>query len=1469
MTFDMDGALPSDDEAMGKIVDTSKPVEIRAFTDIPKIRKGILNGVREAFQTKTVENKNHVLDFQDVHYSKPKEFSLKEEKEAILNRRRVYWNLHGRLRVRDKATGAVVSEDAAPRKLAEVPYLSRRGTAIHNGTEYLTFHQARLRPGAYTRQQANGDVETQFNVPGGRGFRVHMTEKTGVFRIQAGQAKMKMYPVLSALGVSDQDLVKAWGKDLFNANKAADDKTPGVTLVKLVGKLGRHADQDLSVSDAMKRLPEILAELRVDPGVQVRALGPQENHGRVTPNTILAATRKILDVHKSGEPDVRDAMTYQSFHGPEDHFREHVEHDAGGYLRQALWKAGFKKSTAAVPDGYFTKQLQSVLLSSGLSAPLSEINPAEIYDARHKITRMGESGLSSTDMVPEHTRGVQPTHFGFIDPIRSPESSLIALDLRAAQGVSFGSDGRLYRDVIDTKTGKKAQVSSDDVADHIVAFPGEMARPGKKVRAMVNGDVRYVKKSQVEFELPHFSSMSTPLTSLIPGLQGIKGQRGSMGARMQTQALALKNAEAPLVTVTDPHTGRYRGLDIGADMGAVFADHHGVVTKVTPEAIHVMGPHGETVHELYDHFPLNQKSFLHSTALVNPGQTITKGMPLAKSNFTDARGHMAMGKNLLAAFHMMDGLTHEDAVVLSDTASNELSSETMYEHSKEHGEGIHEISKSAHQAKYGGAFTMAQISGIDGDGVVRPGTILNKGDPIILAVGRRTPGVKGSIAKSSKSEFSDASEIWDHGTPGEVVDVRKTPKGYVVTTKSYAPTKVADKVSGCFGNKGVVADIRPDAEMPKTSDGETIHIAMNPVGVTSRINPAQLAEASLARITRKYGTRYDLGKIPGDSIVNYAWSELQKHGMMDTDTITDKNGRKVPEVYVGVPYIMKLHHMAEDKMGARNTAHYTSEGLPARGSSTGSKRFGNMELAAAVAHGVPHFLEDFKLTRGQRNDEYWQMYRMGLNPPAPKVSRMYEKFEASLQGAGVHLRKTDSRTQIVPGTKQDIDRLSGSREITVPDTVDFDHGDPVKDGLFDIGLTGGKDGIHWSHIKLPEALPNPVMEDPLRSILGLTKDAYREVIAGRGELNGIRGPEALQHALEAIDVDRDVASTLEAVKTGRRSSRDAAVKKLGYLQALQRSGIHPKDLLLDKVPVVPPKFRPITKFQGMTMSADMNYLYKELMEAAANHKKSMETFGDAGDTRLQTYDAFKAVSGLGDPIGVENQERGARGLLKQIIGASPKSGMFQRKVLGNPVDFAGRAVIVPDVDLDIDEIGMPVDMMWTQFKPFIIRRMVRNGMPALQAIQEHSKRSSRATEAMLHEAAERPVVINRAPTLHKGNLTGHYAKPVAGHALRVSNLILKGHAGDYDGDALNVHVPVSQAAVDDVRERMLPSKQLYHPGTFDVHMLPPQGYLTGLYVGSQSSNKSPRTFENPAAVARAYRSGEISASDPVVVLHSH
>ena len=207
------------------------------------------------------------------------------------------------------------------------------------------------------------------------------------------------------------------------------------------------------------------------------------------------------------------------------------------------------------------------------------------------------------------------------------------------------------------------------------------------------------------------------------------------------------------------------------------------------------------------------------------------------------------------------------------------------------------------------------------------------------------------------------------------------------------------------------------------------------------------------------------------------------------------------------------------------------------------------------------------------------------------------------------------------------------------------------------------------------------------------------------------------------------------------------------------------------------------------------------------------------------------------------------------------------RVMGNTLDFVGKAVIAPDRHLKLDEVGLPAEMMWTMFKPFVIRRLVRAGMPAVQAMKAWEDRDTRATKELMAEAAERPVIINRAPTLHKANILGMFAKPVTGSAMRVNNVILKGCGGDFDGDQMAAHVPISAKAVQNIKDKMLPSKMLLSQKDFDVHMLPPQGYVTGLYLGSKTNEKRPtRTFVTAKDALKAYHSGELDADDPVVVL---
>ncbi len=540
-----------------------------------------------------------------------------------------------------------------------------------------------------------------------------------------------------------------------------------------------------------------------------------------------------------------------------------------------------------------------------------------------------------------------------------------------------------------------------------------------------------------------------------------------------------------------------------------------------------------------------------------------------------------------------------------------------------------------------------------------------------------------------------------------------------------------------------------------------------------------------------------------------------------------------------------------------------------------SKRISLLDVNALLSHGATETLRDAGSVRGQRNEEYWLQFMQGLSPRDPRVPMVYEKFVNQLKAAGINVVRRGSQLHIMAMTGRDVDELAGDRTVRSGDTVRFDKEmEPVAGGLFDPKLTGGHGGTRWSAIDLPEPLPNPVMEEPIRRLLGLTGKDFEAVLAGDKTLDGHgTGPAAVGAALGAINVTREIAKARVQITGGNRAKRDEAVRKLGYLKALQKSGMTPADWMMRRVPVLPPVFRPVSVMgdSGTPLVSDANYLYKEMLEAGKNLKDMKAEVGEdgVGPERLAAYHAFKAVTGLGEPVSPKLQEKQVGGLLKAIFGNSPKFGTVQRKLISSTVDNVGRAVISPNPDYDMDTVGLPEDKAFEVYGKFVARRMRRQGMPLSQAVRAVKDRSPLARDMLLQEMAARPVFINRAPVLHKFGIMAFRPQIVTGSTMQVSPLIVKGFNADFDGDAMQFHVPTTEEAVREAYDRMLPSKNLISPADFKspVHV-PSQEYLGGLYHASSARKDKarPRVFAKKSDLVAAIRRGEVEADDPIEVL---
>lgn len=911
--------------------------QMRDFGDTRLTRQFIYDDVLKAVQEiEPLSNERHMLRLSNVNYIDPEKWTRKQQKQALLAGETVARRLRGTWELVDNTTGKVI--DQRTQVVARVPFYTHRGTLIHRGNEYTLNLQQRLRPGIYTRLKDNGELEAHANILPGHGVshRYMLDPAKGVFQIKLGQAVMPLMPLLQAMGATDREFREAWGDKLYSANYQKNDAS---ALRKLRLKLLRREDLEDPVEDSQRRkLVAAVERMELDPEVMKRTLG--QPYERLNKDVILAVTRKLLAVSK-GEADVddRDHLAYQVFLGPEDLMAERVRRDHGGIRRRIFRKISALGHLAAMPSGLVTPQLEQALIGSGLGQALEEINPAEIFDKQWRITRMGEGGIPSIEAIPDEARGVQPSHFGFYDPIRTPESLRAGVDVYLARNARKGRDGRLYGQFRDVRSGNLVWKTPQDVTDESVAFPGVLKSwDAKRVPVMKSGAIAYVPRAEVAYELPVFEDAFSPLGNLVPLKSAVKQHRVAMASRMLTQALPLVNPEAPLVQSGVPGSQGQRSFEeeYGRHLGAVRADKPGRVVDVRDGVMQLSFDDGTTDEvELYENFPFARKTYLNQTALLRPGERFIAGQPLVRSNYTDEQGATALGLNARVAYVPWKGYNFEDAVVVSEGMAKRLSSEHMYREDLEVDDKTR-LGTKAYISLFPQRFDRQTLSRLDERGVIRQGETVEYGQPLILAARERAQPLN-KVHKQRQAGFQDHAVIWKHHDPGLVTDVAWSKNGPVVLVKSTAPMQVGDKLSGRYGDKGVVSAIIPDAQMPHDAHGEPFEILLNPNSIQSRTNPAQLIEARLGAIAALRKQPYkiaDFGDL--DDLSEYALGELRRYGLPDTEEIVDPEiGRKIPGVITGRRFFMKLHHTAEGKAQGRSGGGYTAEDAPAKGGEMG------------------------------------------------------------------------------------------------------------------------------------------------------------------------------------------------------------------------------------------------------------------------------------------------------------------------------------------------------------------------------------------------------------------------------------------------------------------------------------------------------------------------------------------------------
>lgn len=360
----------------------------------------------------------------------------------------------------------------------------------------------------------------------------------------------------------------------------------------------------------------------------------------------------------------------------------------------------------------------------------------------------------------------------------------------------------------------------------------------------------------------------------------------------------------------------------------------------------------------------------------------------------------------------------------------------------------------------------------------------------------------------------------------------------------------------------------------------------------------------------------------------------------------------------------------------------------------------------------------------------------------------------------------------------------------------------------------------------------------------------------------------LAEALASIDLDALEAEQKDILKNGPKTKRRKAAQTLGVIQGLRRNEVKPEELLIRNVPVIPPQFRPFSAAGSTFIPGDANVLYKELMDLKADYEREVEEFGEAGaaETKKSLYRAIRAVYGYGEPVGEKTRSKGVSGFMQKVLGSGPKYSYLSRRLLGKTQDSTGRGTIIVDPDLDLDEIGIPEEMAWRMYSPYIQRRLVRAGMSPTDALKNIEDRSDHAKRALQQESDDRWIVYSRAPVWHKYGVLSGKPKLIEGNAIAINPFVTTGLNADFDGDAMNLHLPSLPDAVEEARTKLKPSAMLLKTRDPDEVMpAPKQEQILGLYRAQHRPARNVHQFGTHEEALQAIESGRVSLSDEVEI----
>jgi len=629
-----------------------------------------------------------------------------------------------------------------------------------------------------------------------------------------------------------------------------------------------------------------------------------------------------------------------------------------------------------------TASIKEFFGSSQLSQFMDQTNPVAELTNKRRLSSLGPGGLSR-DRAGMEVRDVNPSHYGRLCPVESPEGPNIGLITSLASYARINDYGFImtpYRRVKDRKlTEEIVYMTADEELEYYISQAAiEIDKKGyvipDRIAVRYRDDNIIIETDKLDFTDVSPQQVVSITTQGIPFLEHDDGKRTLMGANMQRQAIPLLTVEAPLIgTGVEAIAAR----DSGA---VVIANGAGVVDYVDAQKIIIKTLGGMDTYYLNGFEKSNVGTCYHQIPIVRLGDTITANQVIADGPSTD-KGEMALGKNVTVAFMNYDGYNYEDAIILNerlvkDDVYTSIHIENYEIECRDTKLGTEEFTRDIPNVSEDAR------KNLDDTGIIKIGTEVHNED---ILVGKVTPKGMAELTSEEKllhaifgektREVRDTSLRVPNGGAGIVQDVKvftkedcdELPAGVSKIVRVYIAQKrkitVGDKMAGRHGNKGVISLVLPEEDMPYMADGRTVDILLNPLGVPSRMNIGQILEMHLGMAAKELGIFVATPVFDGatrpeiiDALKEAGLDEDGKTWLYDGRTGEQFDNR----VALGVMYMIKLHHMVDDKLHARSTGPYslvTQQPLGGK-AQFGGQRFGEMEVWALYAYGAAHVLQE-------------------------------------------------------------------------------------------------------------------------------------------------------------------------------------------------------------------------------------------------------------------------------------------------------------------------------------------------------------------------------------------------------------------------------------------------------------------------------------------------------------------------------